>query len=262
MIAQNHISFPIYIPRVCRLLKNWPLYLFNYLSRSKKPARYCFRDGYSLIDGTGTLAGTIAVVFIRREYGLLQKFRTIVDIGANMGSFAVYAAQNCPDATIFCYEPQQENFEFLTRNILANSLEYRVSAFKCAVASTSEQRKIGIAESPTHSLLSSTVGTATQTVRCTTLNEIIVSQKLKGIDFLKINCEGAEYEILESCSRADFDRILNIRLEYHNLDGKERNGAALARFLENRGFKISRLTRYREKAGLFPESGFLWASRT
>jgi len=178
-----------------------------------------------------------------------------------MGSFAIYAAQSCPQAKIYCYEPHPQNFKFLSRNISVNSLDGRITAFQCAVASTSGERTFGLGQSPTHSLVGAESGTS-DTVRCTTLADIFANHQLKTIDFLKINCEGAEYEILESCAPADFKRIANIRLEYHDLDGDKKNGRTIARFLESQGYQIERFSRYIEKSGLFKESGFIWASRT
>lgn len=255
MISQHYFSFPLYIPRICRLFSNWPLYIFNYVSRRKRPTEYKLRNGYRLVDGTGTLAGTIAVVFVRREYGPMQQFRTIVDIGANMGSFAVYAAQLSPNVKIYCYEPEQQNFAFLKQNIAINSLEGRVVAFQCAVASSSGQRNLAVGESPMHSLVTVAGQTAHQMVKCTTLSDIFITHRLEMVDLLKMNCEGAEYEIFDSCSRVDFERISNIRLEYHNLDTLKRNGNSLSRFLEGQGYRIERFTRYRGK------SGFIWATR-
>ena len=98
LISKNYFTFPFYVPRVCRLCSNWPEYLRNYLLRKKTPADYRLRNGVRLIDGTGTLTGAMAVVFVRREYGPMKGFRTIVEIGAHVGSFAVYAAQSCPNA--------------------------------------------------------------------------------------------------------------------------------------------------------------------
>lgn len=260
-IARNLVTFPFYLPRIYQLFSNWPEYVANYALRRHKSAQYRLRDGYRLIDGTGTLAGTIAVVFVRREYGTLRELNTIVDIGANMGSFAVYAARACPNARIFCYEPHPQNFKFLNQNIAVNSLTQRVSAFQCAVASTSGERTFGLGQSPTHSLVGAETGVS-ETVRCTTLADIFSSQHLDTIDFLKINCEGAEYEILEGCTPEDFKRIANIRLEYHDLDGAGKNGRSISRFLETQGYRIQRFTRYVETSGLFKESGFIWASRT
>jgi hypothetical protein len=83
----------------------------------------------------------------------------------------------------------------------------------------------------------------------------LTDQGLKTIDLLKINCEGAEYEILESCSDSELRRVPNIRLEYHNLDAENRNGDSLYRWLESRGYRIERFTRR------LKNSGFIWAAR-
>ena len=255
MLTQNHFTFPFYIPRVFRLCSNWPVYLRNYFLRKKNRAEYRLRDGVRLYDDTGTLAGTMAVVFVRREYGPVERVRTVVDIGAHVGSFAVYAAQSCPGARVYCYEPEQQNFELLKQNIGINGLAGRVSAFQCAVASHNGCRELAVGESLLNSFHIVPTGADHQSVNCTTLRDIFESHALEAIDLLKINCEGAEYEILESCSDGEFERIANIRLEYHDLDALKRNGEALSRFLEARGYRIDRFTRYRNS------SGFIWAAR-
>jgi FkbM family methyltransferase len=263
MISQNYFTFPLYLPRICRLWSNWPEYLCDYLLRRNSRFRkttaavYRMRNGVQLMDSSGTLAGTMAVVFVRREYGRFERLRTIVDIGANIGSFAVYAAQFCPEAKIYCYEPEPRNFGSLKQNIEINGLAGRVVAFQCAVASNNGRRDLAVTEgSLTNSfhIVPSDAGRAT--VNCTTLPDIFASQKLDAIDLLKMNCEGTEYEILESCSGADLDRIANIRLEYHNLDAQKKTGESLSKFLQARGYRIERFTRY------LKASGFIWAART
>jgi FkbM family methyltransferase len=256
MIIQNYVTFPFYVPRIYSLWSNWPEYLFNYALRRHKPAEYRTRKGFRLIDGRGTLAGTLAEVFVRREYGSLERFRTIVDVGANMGSFAVYAAQFCPEARIYCYEPEQQNFGLLKQNIEINRLEGRVLAFQCAVASHSGRRELAVGESPVNSFHISPNGASHQTVDCTTLSSIFADQRLEVIDLLKLNCEGAEYEILEGSSETDLERIANIRLEYHKLDAPGKNGEALSRWLGARGYRIERFTRR------LNGTGFIWATRT
>jgi len=255
MISQNYFTFPFYVPRVCRLWRNWPEYLANYVFRRTARAEYLTRDGIRLIDARGSMAGTIAVVFIRREYGTVERFRTMVDIGANVGIFAVYAAQSNPRAKIYCYEPERLNFDSLRLNIDINGLDDRVAAFPCAVASDTRGRELAITESLSNSFHMVPSGSRTQTVACTTLGQILDQHDLKQVDLLKLNCEGSEYEILEECPDADLARVSNIRLEYHNLDGANRNGEALSTLLVARGYTIERFTRY------LTTSGFIWASR-
>ena len=254
MITQNYFTLPFYVPRICWLWRNWPEYLLNYVLRRHRPTEYQLRSGLRLIDTTGTLPGTLAEVFVRRRYGTVDQFRTIVDIGANVGSFAVYAAQSSPRARIFCYEPEQENFRRLEKNLSINGLEGRVTAFQSAVASTIAPRTLAVSVSQLNAFDDLRAGASHQVVACTTLRDIRREHGLDTLDLLKMNCEGAEYEILGACSRADYDGILNIRLEYHNLDGVSRNGESLRRHLEARGYTIERFTRR------LTDSGFIWAT--
>jgi FkbM family methyltransferase len=257
MITRNYFTLPFYVPRICGLWRNWPEYLFNYVLRRHKPAEYRMRSGLRVIDATGTLPGTLAEVFVRRRYGTMQGFRTIVDVGANVGSFALYAAQSCPAARIFCYEPEERNFALLRQNLRINALAGRVAAFQRAVGSSRGVRSLSV---PGISQLNAfddlRAGATRQRVDCTTLRDIRTEHGLDRLDLLKMNCEGAEYEVLEACSSSDYEGLLNIRLEYHNLDAANRNGASLRRFLEGRGYRIHRFTRR------LTDSGFIWAART
>ena len=255
MITQNHFTLPFYVPRICRLWSNWPEYLFNYVLRRRTPTEYRMRSGLRVIDGTGTLPGTLAEVFVRRRYGRVDHFRTIVDIGANVGSFALYAAQSSPEARIYCYEPEQRNFQLLKRNLYVNGLGSRVIAHQSAVGASTGQRKLAVSVSQLNAFDNLRDGASHQLVGCTTLRDIRTEHHLDRLDLLKMNCEGAEYEILESCSPADYDGILSIRLEYHNLDAASRNGRSLRRFLQDRGYRIERFTRR------LTDSGFIWATR-
>jgi len=255
MLTKNHLTLPFYVPRIYKLWSNWPEYLFNYMSRQNKPAEYRMRDGRRVVDSTGGMEGTMAVVFVRREYGDLDRFRTIVDIGANIGTFAIHAALSNPHANVYCYEPEQKNFDCLVNNIEINGLGARVFPFRRAVAAHDGPRDLAVGDSLSNSFVIVPDGATRQTVVCTTLRRIFESRNLGVIDLLKMNCEGGEYEILESCSDCEFERIGNIRLEYHNMNAPNRNGRALSRFLRARGYTIERFTRYRTT------SGFIWASR-
>jgi len=255
MITQNYFTLPFYIPRICRLWSNWPEYLLNYVLRRRRPAVYRMRKGLMVLDTTGSLPGTLAEVFVRRRYGSVAGFRTIVDVGANVGSFAVYAAQASPGARIFCYEPEPQNFVRLRQNLRINGLDERVAAFQCAVSSSGEPRNLGVGVSQLNSFEYLRGGANYQVVACTTLRDIRAEHRLDRLDLLKMNCEGAEYEILDACSNSDLEGILNIRLEYHNLDGKSRNGEYLRRWLQARGYRIERFTRR------LTDSGYICAVR-
>ena len=66
---------------------------------------------------------------------------------------------------------------------------------------------------------------------------------------MKIDCEGAEYEILYNTPNEIFKKIGKIALEWDNLDDKKMNVAYLRNFLEKRGFNV-RVKGEDEKAGI------------
>ena len=68
------------------------------------------------------------------------------------------------------------------------------------------------------------------------------SEKVSQVsDILKIDCEGAEFEILYNLPQEYFKRIEKIRLEYHNhLSDKKNNSEYLMEFLKKNGFKVTK----------------------
>ena len=81
------------------------------------------------------------------------------------------------------------------------------------------------------------------------------SNHLERIDLLKMDCEGAEYEILYSTPPSHLERIAAIRMEYHNLDSHERNVEGLKRFFTGSGFTVTHVKPF---SGT---NGTLWAER-
>jgi hypothetical protein len=69
--------------------------------------------------------------------------------------------------------------------------------------------------------------------------ESFVKNKIQKCDLLKIDCEGLEYEILESLESELYAKIQRIVLEYHN--GCPRRIEKLRRKLESEGFFVETL---------------------
>ena len=75
-------------------------------------------------------------------------------------------------------------------------------------------------------------------VDCVNLQSIIETNNIERCDLLKIDTEGAEYDILYSTEKHVFDKIFNISIEYHN-DNKN-NGDQLASYLDKLGYTVFR----------------------
>lgn len=195
------------------------------------------------------------VVYIRKHYGIIDpSVKCIVDIGANIGVFMTYAASMAPQAKIYCYEPNPDNYELLNSNISSNNLSYRVSASCVAVGAKNGIRHLNISsDSPRHSIIHNQQNGIKIVAECISLDEIIKRNGNEGIDILKMNCEGAEYEIFYNTSSDIFSRIKKIRMEFHDFNVENMNGRALESFLVRHGYTIVHYNKYDNK------SGFLWA---
>ena len=183
---------------------------------------------------------------------------TIVDIGAGTGEFAVCAARDHPRSTVFAFEPFPESFELLGENIRLNGLE-NVHALPRAIAGSVGARTLhtptGVAGQHRTATVDSVPGPASSTVDATTLDRAFSELSIGTCDFLKIDCEGAEYEILFGASDETLARVRHITMEYH--DGvTPHSHEDLVRFLEGKGFRV----RLRSNPA-HREIGFLFASR-
>jgi FkbM family methyltransferase len=147
-------------------------------------------------------------VLLDDEYGL-AKIPTvpavIVDIGVNMGIFILGAWQHHPQARIFGYEPNPVAFEMAAANLtitgatLFNEAVGRFSGV-CSIIDNSQSR------------LARAVYSDKGTIPVAAISEVL--RRAGGrIDFLKIDCEGAEWDILED--HESLRAVLNIRMEYH-----------------------------------------------
>lgn len=176
---------------------------------------------------------TVVVVFCKREYGEMPKDGNVIDIGANIGAFSLYAMFNGA-GKVFSFEPNKEAFEILTKNIKENGLGDSIIPNNLAVSGKdNETVRISIYSNPNNVVNNdNNVDDKTVEVKTISLQTIIESNNLDDVGLIKMDCEGAEYEIVEAAKDDTYGKIKNIRFEYHN--GTER----LTKHLDNYGFKM------------------------
>ncbi|MBI4422437.1 MAG: FkbM family methyltransferase [Elusimicrobia bacterium] len=163
----------------------------------------------------------------------------VLDIGGHIGSFAVYAAQRA--ARVIVYEPDASSHAQLLKNLAANGL-INVTARQEAVAGRSGSRPIYPARlnsAENNFYWGGPRGTA---VSCVTLEEAFRAHGLERCDFLKIDCEGAEYEILRAAPADVLARVRRIGIEAHvgrffGIDDPSAVPATLLDLLRRAGFE-------------------------
>jgi FkbM family methyltransferase len=184
-------------------------------------------------------------IFSDREYAdyfPFYKKATIVDIGAHYGYFSIFAHNNLDAAsTIIAIEPNGNNYAHLEKNIRDSKIE-NVKCCNFAIGDVDGMHRLYRGLNPNHSIVDSyLLGNKSadfETVEVKTLSNLISEFDLRTIDFLKMDCEGAEYAIVDNTPPSVFDKIATISLEFHDL--KDRNftaDALIAKLVQNR-FRI------------------------
>lgn len=163
-------------------------------------------------------------IFVRGSYKLPRKCLSILDCGANVGIFSVWAARHRPGAEIVAVEPNPDTFASLEANIRANALRERVRLIRVALAAAAGKRHIqSDGDSPDRRLLPADVAHAADravAVRCVTLAECLDLANFDTVDLLKMDIEGSEWGVLLSAPPSALARVRNLQLEYHEVHSR------------------------------------------
>lgn len=171
------------------------------------------------VDNYTNLAGwTYHEVFIRKDYEtekcFVQPGDIVVDAGANLGMFTVYAAMKGA-SRILSFEPEGKNFDCLTQNAPPQA-----ELFPLGIMAEPGQWPLFVDVNPGgHSFFNygQTKTGEKRFVECLSIPALFLVGKLRKIDFLKMDIEGAEIEVLTSLPDEYFMKIRNIAFEYHNM---------------------------------------------
>ena len=138
--------------------------------------------------------------------------------------FAVAAASR--GATVLCFEPLEENVELLNENARLNGYERQITGHCLATTSAAGTVQLFVMKGDTggstsfpsiHPAWQSNDGVSSITVPSITLHDIFLRYDLRICDCLKMDCEGAEFEILQSVAAEDLRRVQMVIMEYHPL---------------------------------------------
>ena len=166
------------LPTLLRIKNFWLLPLIFF----KKPLTISLDNGLKYFIETPMDVWVIKEIILDRQYERVKcitKGENVIDIGAAFGDFTVYASKK--GAKVIAYDPDKRRIDLLEKNITLN---------KCQDITV----KAEAAES---------------------LDRVFGDNKLKRCDFLKIDCEGCEYRLIENASRDTLTKIKHIVFEIH-----------------------------------------------
>lgn len=163
---------------------------------------------------------------------------TVVDIGAGLGDFAVLVGRRHPLATVIAFEPFDESFALLQENIALNRVS-NITAVPAAVAA--ENGVLTLSQTGAavqHTTQGGAAGAASEQVSAVGLTDLMTRYQIEKIDFLKIDCEGGEFDILLNTPAETLHHVNYIALEFHDSATRHHHSELVNRF-QQLGFTVA-----------------------
>lgn len=171
-------------------------------------------------------------VYEKKVYGV-RPIGVVLDIGANIGAFSVYAGSTAD--VVYAFEPVSSNYAQLVKNIQLNNKEDKIKPIKLAVGS--EDKEVCIYKGRFNKGASSVINKITadsEVVEMRNLSNLIAELGIHKVNLLKIDIEGSEYSLLYGLPKKTFEIIDKIVLEYHFVDSE--SYVSLEKYLISLGY--------------------------
>ena len=231
-------------------------------------------------------------IFERQAYrrsGLeLKPTDTVLDIGGNIGLFVLWAAPQVPRGRVVTVEPNPRALECLEINLRQNGLT-NVRVVRAAASGSDGTMQLTFRPGYEAFAFDRSLGTPwfytsaaparlfrwaaerligqpalppSEVTEVTKLSlpRIMSEQQISWVDFLKLDCEGSEFEILRSLAPDDWSRINAIAMEFHLGPGRRLD--ELVAILKRNGYAVEVNRRMLDRiARRVAKFGTLWAWR-
>ncbi len=173
----------------------------------------------------------VSPMFVYLEDLRLRPDAVLLDVGANIGIFSLSYARLYPQAEVYAFEPHPQTFDLLARSIELNKdVARRIHPFPVGLSNRQGISSLSMPQPAQHPRydsaghqincgLFSIHGNGPEKISCrlTTLDEFQTSESLTRIDFIKIDVEGHEYEVLEGAQRTLMLHRPILFIEYNEL---------------------------------------------
>ena len=241
-----------------RVFANWPAVLagivLSYVNVGGREITFRARSGVTITcPNVKDTRCTVVELLCYETYGPLSQLTqaarpgaVVLDVGGHIGAFACAISEMNPTCRVWSYEPSPASFSWLQRNIESNNVAERLHGVNAAVGKEEGTRILYEIEGTScENSFFARVGATERTVSQVSLASAI--QQAGGrVDLLKLDCEGAEYEIILESSSDIWSKVRSVVLEYHPVAGH--SFAQIDQHLHGLGLVLR--WNYLERAGL------------
>ena len=189
-----------------------------------------------------------------READIVKLFRPkegdiVVDVGAHIGRYTIIASKMVgSQGIVIAIEAHPANYDILKENILLNKLS-NVTSLNYAVHSRETLVKLyepGQEEGFTiyNTIMTDRTSFNSQKyieVKADTLDSLLLRNGIKQVNWIKIDVEGAEYEVLRGATNIlSSSKDISLLIEIHNLGVENKTFyEPIMQFLESKNYKLS-----------------------
>lgn len=170
----------------------------------------------------------------------LQPGMTVIDVGANVGVYAFSAAQKVgATGQVFAVEPFSSCVRCLEETRRLNELDWVKICAGAASDSHSTARLSLQASSELNEVVTDTAAVLEgdlEEITCFPLDSLIESEKLTHVDWLKIDAEGHEMQVLAGCEQILAQFAPGII--YENIAGAKGSNTAIGEYLQAKGYEL------------------------
>jgi FkbM family methyltransferase len=143
----------------------------------------------------------------------------VLDIGAHVGTFATQLASVHPRATIDCFEPAPDTYSFLNRNVEANGNTERVHTYQQAITGENGFAVLdlqGAGSGHNHLAFDDHIDGSGVRVETVPFDDVVANAR-GPVEFIKMDCEGGEYDLVYKSSKESWANVQRLVLEYHTM---------------------------------------------
>lgn len=170
----------------------------------------------------------------------LKPGMTVIDVGANAGVYTFSAAEKVgPSGQVLAVEPFTGCVKCLEETRRINSLDW---VTLCAGAASDRSGTASLAvqgSSELNEIVANDVAKNqdnVETVECFTLDDLAQVNGLERVDWLKIDAEGHEMQVLKGSDRILSEFAPNIL--YENIAGSQSSNTDVAQYLLSKGYQL------------------------
>jgi len=176
----------------------------------------------------------------------------VIDCGSNFGLAIIYFLRNFNNCEILGFEADPVVFESLAKNLKSyDSSKYKVLNY--ALWDKEGFLNFNNTGDDSGSLLNNSHSDSQLVVKTVLLSNYI---KNRHVDFLKIDIEGAELNVIEEI-KDYLGLVKNIFIEFHSFVGQKQNLSTIIKILEEKGFRIYIQEQFVSDKPLIKETSYL-----